>query len=86
MKKIAFLLTLLIAFSACDSDDDNTTQPKNIVEIALETPNLSSLVAALTAADGGLVDVLQGDGPFTVFAPTNEAFASFLTTNGYNSL
>ncbi len=46
---------------------------KNIVEIAVSNPNFSTLVKALTAAD--LVDTLKGDGPFTVFAPTNAAFA-----------
>lgn len=46
---------------------------KNIVEIAASNDNFSTLVAAVKAA--GLVDTLQGDGPFTVFAPTNDAFA-----------
>ncbi|REL29234.1 fasciclin domain-containing protein [Rhodohalobacter sp. SW132] len=44
----------------------------NIVELASENENLSTLVAAIDAA--GLVETLEGDGPFTVFAPTNEAF------------
>ena len=88
LKKISLVLTLLITTLSCSSDDDNTvtTQPQNIVEIALETPNLTSLVAALTAADGDLVTVLQGDGPFTVLAPTNDAFAAFLSANGFNTL
>merc|ERR1711865_283767 len=46
---------------------------KNIVELAVATPDLSTLVTALKA--GGLVGTLSGKGPFTVFAPTNEAFA-----------
>merc|ERR1711998_733901 len=46
---------------------------KNIVELAVATPDLSTLVAALKAAS--LVDTLEGAGPFTVFAPTNKAFA-----------
>ncbi|MDG1326829.1 MAG: fasciclin domain-containing protein [Flavobacteriaceae bacterium] len=88
LKKISLVLTLLMTTLSCSSDDDNTvtTQPQNIVEIALETPNLTSLVAALTAADGDLVTVLQGDGPFTVLAPTNDAFAAFLSSNGFNTL
>ena len=45
----------------------------NIVELAVAAPQLSTLVAAVTAA--GLVDTLAGEGPFTVFAPTNAAFA-----------
>ena len=61
---------------------------KNIVEIASETADLSSLVAALVQADAGLVELLGGDGPFTVFAPTNQAFADLLDALGseYNSL
>ncbi len=45
-----------------------------IVDIAIGNPDFSTLVAALSAA--GLVDALSGEGPFTVFAPTNEAFAA----------
>jgi uncharacterized surface protein with fasciclin (FAS1) repeats len=47
---------------------------KNIVENALNSKDHTTLVAAVKA--GGLVDTLKGKGPFTVFAPTNEAFAS----------
>ena len=73
IKTISLALVLLITFTSCSDDDNNvvTPQEKNIVELALETPELTSLVAALTAADGNLVNVLQGDGPFTVLAPTN---------------
>ncbi len=46
---------------------------KNIVENAVASPDHTTLVAAVKAA--GLVDTLSGPGPFTVFAPTNEAFA-----------
>lgn len=45
---------------------------KNIVENAVNSADHTTLVAAVTAA--GLVETLQGDGPFTVFAPTNAAF------------
>jgi uncharacterized surface protein with fasciclin (FAS1) repeats len=45
---------------------------KNIVENAVNSKNHTTLVAAVTAA--GLVEALQGDGPFTVFAPVNDAF------------
>merc|ERR1712166_1313835 len=47
---------------------------QTIVDLAVATPDLSTLVAALKA--GGLVDTLSSKGPFTVFAPTNEAFAA----------
>lgn len=46
---------------------------KNIVENAMQSSDHTTLVAAVKAA--GLVDTLEGPGPFTVFAPTNEAFA-----------
>lgn len=45
----------------------------NIVEVAVAAGNFKTLVAAVTAA--GLADTLSGTGPFTVFAPTDEAFA-----------
>ncbi|MCD2310671.1 fasciclin domain-containing protein [Sulfitobacter pseudonitzschiae] len=47
---------------------------KNIVENAVNSADHTTLVAAVQAA--GLVDTLSGEGPFTVFAPTNEAFAA----------
>ncbi|XLS29120.1 fasciclin domain-containing protein [Flavobacteriaceae bacterium M23B6Z8] len=50
------------------------TAPGTIVDIAIATPELSTLVSAVTTA--GLVETLQGEGPFTVFAPTNDAFAA----------
>ena len=54
---------------------------KNIVEIAVETDDLSLLVEALTTANAGLVETLSGDGPFTVFAPTNAAFQALLDSD-----
>ncbi len=50
---------------------------KNIVENAVNSKDHTTLVAAVKAA--GLVETLQGDGPFTVFAPTNEAFSMLLS-------
>ncbi len=47
---------------------------KNIVENAVNSADHTTLVAAVQAA--GLVETLQGEGPFTVFAPTNDAFAA----------
>jgi len=47
---------------------------KNIVDTAVEAGTFNTLVAAVNAA--GLVDTLKGEGPFTVFAPTDEAFAA----------
>ena len=48
---------------------------KNIIQNAMNSADHTTLVAAVKAA--GLVDTLQGAGPFTVFAPTNAAFAKF---------
>ncbi|MXY87651.1 MAG: hypothetical protein F4Y92_02150, partial [Dehalococcoidia bacterium] len=49
-------------------------EPSTIVEIAVGDGRFGTLVAALEAAD--LVDALSGEGPFTVFAPTDDAFAA----------
>jgi len=50
------------------------TSSKNVVQIAEHNPEFSTLVTAIKAA--GLVHTLEGSGPFTVFAPTNRAFAA----------
>ena len=52
---------------------DSHAQDKDIVDIAVEAGSFNTLVAAVQAAE--LVDVLKSEGPFTVFAPTDEAFA-----------
>ena len=55
-----------------------STEPpptKTIAQLVTDTPNLSTLLTAVKAAD--LVDTLSGEGPFTVFAPINKAFAKF---------
>lgn len=80
MKKLLTTLTvaaLLVGTSAIAGDksgyDKTTKSEKNIVETAVAAGNFTTLVAAVKAA--GLVDALSGEGPFTVFAPTDEAFA-----------
>ncbi|MFC0262542.1 fasciclin domain-containing protein [Fontibacter flavus] len=77
MKKI-FSIAMLVTFfvtSAFTANKNSTIYAENdIVDLAVQTDFLSTLVAAVQA--GELVDVLKGDGPFTVFAPTNEAFAN----------
>ena len=79
MKRIAFFLPMLLlaatlAQPAVAGDKDKTRPPaKNIVSVAVEAGSFNTLAKALTAA--GLVDALQADGPFTVFAPTDAAFA-----------
>lgn len=62
---------------ANDSSNEQASQPEassTIVELAQATDSLSTLVTAVVAAD--LVETLSGEGPFTVFAPTNDAFAA----------
>jgi len=86
--KLSTLLAVFL-FISCSDDDNETTDPPmeestTIVDLALDSADLTILVEALTAAN--LVETLQGDGPFTVFAPTNEAFAAFLTANNFASL
>jgi len=60
---------------------DKVLVPPTVVNHALNNPNFSSLVAALTRSDLGVdyVGTLSGTGPFTVFAPTNAAFTALLT-------
>lgn len=69
MKKLVFILTTFVALTMSQT----ATAQKTIVDAAVSNENFTTLVAALKAAD--LVGALQGEGPFTVFAPTNDAFA-----------
>jgi uncharacterized surface protein with fasciclin (FAS1) repeats len=69
MKKLGLVLTIILSFAF----SKNATAQGTIVDVAVGNENFSTLVTALSAAD--LVTALQGDGPFTVFAPTNDAFA-----------
>mgnify|MGYP005751804811 FL=1 len=76
MKKSMSILMVVALFfaSAFTPKTQNVHEVEaDIVDLAVQTEFLSTLVAAVKA--GELVDVLKGDGPFTVFAPTNEAFA-----------
>jgi uncharacterized surface protein with fasciclin (FAS1) repeats len=63
----------LINSSVPGSDGDKKMTSKDLVTIAVEAGNFTVLAKALTEAE--LVSTLQGEGPFTVFAPTDEAFA-----------
>ena len=67
-----------VAFvAACGGDDGEN---RNIVETAQADPRFSTLVEAAAAAN--LAGTLSGPGPFTVFAPTNDAFAALLAETG----
>ena len=65
--KMKFLLAILLVGTL------SASAQKTVVDIAVGSPSHTTLVAAVKAAD--LVSTLQSAGPFTVFAPTNEAFA-----------
>ena len=78
---VAVALIAALTLSACSSDSEETmdtaaeeTTVGTIVDVASGAGNFNTLVAAVTAAD--LVETLSGTGPFTVFAPTDEAFAA----------
>jgi len=78
---VAVALIAALTLSACGSDSEETmdtateeTTVGTIVDVAVGAGNFTTLVAAVTAAD--LVETLSGTGPFTVFAPTDEAFAA----------
>ena len=87
-KAIAGIAAALVMLTACGSDGSSEdtvveetvaeatemAEAGDIVAVASSTDGFSTLVAALTA--GGLVETLQGAGPFTVFAPTDAAFAA----------
>ena len=78
----ALSLTSSLAFAAAHADMDGNPmvggaamfEEKNIIENAVNSADHTTLVAAVKAA--GLVETLQGPGPFTVFAPVNDAFAA----------
>ena len=66
MKKTTSAVVLALAFSG-------SAMAADIVDTAVSAGSFNTLVTAVKAA--GLVDTLKGDGPFTVFAPTDAAFA-----------
>ena len=82
MRKMFLVLSTLLAFISAltfnslayaGHHEKGEMTPKTVVELAVGAEETSTLVTAVKAA--GLVDVLSGAGPFTVLAPTNEAFA-----------
>lgn len=85
--KIALLAFLTFGLFACSDDDDGgdvITPSNTIADFVAGNPDYSSLGAALEVT--GLDATLGGTANFTVFAPNNAAFNSFLSTNGFSSL
>lgn len=81
-----FILALTL-FVSCDLDDDNPiieAPATNLIEVAKGNAELSNLVAALDRA--GLTDTFEGTTNFTIIAPNNAAFTTFLATAGFSSL
>lgn len=75
INNISKSLSLLVAalFFSAFANANHHEMKKDIVDVAVGNGSFNTLVAAVKA--GGLVDTLKGEGPFTVFAPTDEAFA-----------
>ena len=71
-KSLSLFAASLLLSTAVHADHHG--MKKDIVDVAVENGSFTTLVAAVKAA--GLVDTLKGEGPFTVFAPTDEAFAA----------
>lgn len=76
LTKIVMVSLVVFSFTSC-SNDDNTSNPSEtstITDIVINNPNFSMLKTAVVNA--GLAETLAGNGPFTVFAPDNDAFAA----------
>jgi uncharacterized surface protein with fasciclin (FAS1) repeats len=82
LTRSSLALTLAAVLVACGSEtaDAGTPPSQNVVQLAQGNPDLSILVEAVVAAD--LAGTLSAPGPYTVFAPTNAAFAALLTELG----
>lgn len=87
--KSRFLLLAMAAtvlFASCKKDEETPVAPQqlNIVQTAVSNPDFSILAEALTKA--GLISALEGNGPFTVFAPTNNAFNALFSELGVSGI
>lgn len=71
--RVFLAIVLLFAVTAIATAGHHETASGDIVDVAVGAGQFETLVTAVKAA--GLVDTLKGDGPFTVFAPSDEAFA-----------
>ena len=90
MKKIilnSLLVIVAIVFASCSSDDDNNSSnptSNTIADFVNENPSYSTLKSALDLTS--LTPALSSSTEFTVFAPDNDSFESFLSSNGFSSL
>lgn len=73
IKSLFFVLVAVLAFGSVQAISDSDKN-KDIVDTAVSAGSFNTLVAAVQAA--GLEETLRGEGPYTVFAPTDEAFAA----------
>ena len=74
MMKKAFIALIFVSMLSIGMSAAEDEEMKTIIETAADDGNFNTLVSAIGAA--GLTDTLNGEGPFTVFAPTDEAFAA----------
>lgn len=82
---ILLALASVVIFASCNKDEDPAPAASmNIVQTAVSDSQFSILTEALTKA--GLVSALEGDGPFTVFAPTNDAFNTLFSDLGISGI
>jgi transforming growth factor-beta-induced protein len=82
---VILMIATALVMSSCSKDDDEpSTETKNIVQTASGDAQFSILTEALTKAN--LVSALEGPGPFTVFAPTNDAFNALFSQLGVSGI
>ncbi len=81
--RIIILIIALLAFGIVSQAQDEET--RSILDLAVETEDLSTLVAAVQAADPAIAEALAGEESYTVFAPSNQAFTNLLATLGIDA-
>ncbi|AZQ44944.1 fasciclin domain-containing protein [Nonlabens ponticola] len=82
LKKTLLLLSFGLVIISCDSDDDISVHQKSVAEVVAIQTDLNDLNEALSIT--GLDVILESDGPYTFFAPTDEAFAKLLRSTGHH--
>ncbi|WP_347373116.1 fasciclin domain-containing protein [Aequorivita sp. Q41] len=84
--KTSLIVFIALGVVSCSNDDDSNSEPQSntISDFVASNEDYSSLKTALDKA--GLTETLAGEGSFTVFAPNNAAFSTFLAANGFADL